>query len=197
MRPAGNETGANMNAVAIDLDPSGAVTLSPSGQTEPRAAVAARVPLSVQLIDYWREQLARPVAARRRDLDVVLARIRSGAAAAPALLPFALGDTDREVVFRATVGYVGGPSAHDATSPAAAEDAVEWVRRGLALNRAAVFAALLSLGDERVIEQLRPLRLVLSDAEIDAVRTGLDADLPVPTQEFMHSWNELRGLPLR
>jgi hypothetical protein len=47
-----------------------------------------------------------------------------------------------------------------------------------------------------VIEQLRPLRLVLSDAEIDAVRTGLDADLPVPTQEFMHSWNELRGLPL-
>ncbi len=197
MRPAGNETGANMNAVVIDLNHGGAVAPSRSGQAEPRAAVAAWTPLSVQLIDYWREQLARPVAERRRELDVVLARIRSGFAAGSALLPFALGDTDREIVFRATVAYVGGPSAHDANSPAAAEDAVEWVRRGLALNRAAVFAALLSLGDERVIEQLQPLRLVLSDAEIDAVRAGLDTELPAPAREFMHSWNELRGFPLR
>jgi hypothetical protein len=195
MRPAGNETGAIMSSAAIKLNIGNADALAPAFNQSPTAAARKTSPdlLSAQLLAYWRCQLTRPVALRRRALDAVLDDIRSGAATAASLVPFALGDTDEEIVFRATVAQFDPVHAGSERRHSAIEDAVEWIRRRLALNRTAVFAALLSLGDERVLECLLPLRLTLDDAEFDAVCRRLWRDPPPPTREFLRVWIELRG----
>jgi hypothetical protein len=183
MRPAGNETGVLMNSIAIDLRD--VADLEARAETRPPA-------LTRQLVDYWREQLAQPVAIRRRALDSVLIQIRSGTAARAALLPFALGDVDEDIVFRATAAYVGGVASRG-TPSSATDDAVEWARRRLALNRGAVLAALLSCAGETTLERLLPLRLTLDRAELDTVRRRVDAELPRATQEFLQTWLELTG----
>jgi len=195
MRPAGNETGASMNSVAIDLRIDNADALAPAFDHSPTAAVreTSPEPLSAQLLAYWRVQLPRPVALRRHALDSALDRLRSGVATAASLVPFALGDTDEDIVFYATIAQLDPVHAASERRHSAIEDAVEWIRRRLALNRAAVFAALLSLGDERVLEQLLPLRLVLDDAEFDAVRRCLGPERPASTGEFVREWVVLRG----
>jgi hypothetical protein len=184
-----------MNSVAIDLHIGNVGAVAPELDQSPTAAArkTSPEPLSEQLLAYWRCQLTRPVALRRRALDAALGRIRSGVATAQSLIPFALGDTDEDVVFRATIAQLDPVHAGNERHPSAIEDAVEWIRRRLALNRAAVFAALLSLGDERVLEQLLPLRLVLDDAEFAAVRRRLGPERPASTGEFVREWVVLRG----
>ena len=110
MRPIGNETGAAMSSTALDLrrDYAGEWPESRretgvnvrSGQT---AAVSAR------LLDYWRVSLPLPVASRRRALDAVCAAARRDATVVADMLPFALGDCDEEIVYRATLAHIGAP----------------------------------------------------------------------------------------
>jgi hypothetical protein len=189
MRPIGNETGAAMSSTALDLrrDYVGELPEScresganvQSGQT---TAVSAR------LLDYWRVTLPLPVAARRRALDAVCAAARRDAAAAD-MLPFALGDCDEEIVYRATLAHVGAfPRQAGLASTA---DAIEWVRRRLALNCAAVFAALLSLGDDHVLDRLLPLRSMLDAHEFAAIRRRLGAECPEPARTFLRAWVDL------
>ena len=152
----------------------------PSGQT---AAVSAR------LLDYWRVTLPLPVAARRRALDAVCAAARRDAAMAADILPFALGDCDEEIAYRATLAHVGAfPRQAGLASTA---DAIEWVHRRLALNCAAVFAALLSLGDDHVLERLLPLRSTLDADEVAAIRRRLGAECPEPARTFLRGWIDL------
>ena len=151
--------------------------------------------LSDLLVGYWRTQLARPVGARRREFARVRNQVRSGAAPAARLLPFALGDTDDEIVFRATMVLLRGATTGNAHSPMAAEDAIEWVRRRLALNRAAVFAALLATGQEDLLEKLRPLRLLLDAAETDVVTGRLGKVSAGPARDFLQAWSTLLTLP--
>jgi hypothetical protein len=195
MRPAGNQTGARMNSLAIDLRNDGDVASRqpcPAASGEPAGPPA---PLSSMLMGYWREQLARPVVARRQAFAAARARVRLGADPVGSLLPFALGDTDEDIVFRATTAYLCDLRGSESRPDEAAEDAIEWVRRRLALNRAAVIAALLSTGDERVLERLLPLRLTTDDAEIEVVRRRLGANSPAPAREFVRAWLELRARP--
>jgi DNA topoisomerase IA len=73
----------------------------------------------------------------------------------------------------------------------AAEDALEWIRRGLALNRGAVFAALLSLDDEQVTATLAGLRLSLDAHEAATVfRRGAQIGCP-RARKFLEGWREL------
>jgi len=173
MRPTGNETGDRMNATAIDL----------------RERDVADPTLSARLMSYWRTLGARSVVARRRDLDGTRVAVRAGAIDPEALVPFALGDIDHSIVLRATHAYLDSAGGRRA---AAVDEAIEWIRRRLALNRAAVFVALLSLGDAEVLGRLRALRLALDDDEFDAVRRGAD-ELPPCGAEFVQQWQALRG----
>ena len=121
-------------------------------------------------------------------------RIRAGRAARAALVPFALGDVDDGIVAAATQAYVapGAPTADpDSVDADLAIEASEWVRRGLALNRGAVFGALLALEDERIGERLSRLRLVLSAAEVDAACRVLGRSPGPRAVTFLQDWADL------
>jgi len=142
------------------------------------------------LIDYWQKLPTRPTASRRQGLDEARRKVQRGERGTDALVPYALADHDEDVVFAATAAYVG--VVRDARErDAAAQDAAEWVRRGLAINRAAVFAALLALGDERINERLLPLRLALSVDDVATVCRRAARGHCERSRAFLHEWHEL------
>jgi hypothetical protein len=146
-------------------------------------------PMTSALISYWHRLPAESPSVRRKTLESIRERVRAGLEPRAALVPFALGDVDDGIVAAATQAYVTagpGPAEADAVSEAA-----EWVRRGLALNRGAVFGALLAVDDERVIERLGGLRLVLSAPEIEAVGRALGAQPVSRALAFLHDWLDL------
>jgi len=146
-------------------------------------------PMTSALISYWHRLPAESPIARRKTLDAIRERVRGGLEPRSALVPFALGDVDDGIVVVATQAYVAasaGPADADAL-----HEATEWVRRGLALNRGAVFGALLAADDERVIERLGALRRVLSAPEIEAVGRALGAQPGPHALEFLRDWADL------
>ena len=145
------------------------------------------------LIDYWHRLPASPVHQRRHNAHESCNRVREGCLPVDALLPFVLGDPDEDVVFAATSAYVG--SKHDGAAAwrSLIDDAIEWVRRGLALNRGAVFAALLAAGDPRINARLLPLRLTLGQDDVTVVCRRVDHDARRPTRKFLRDWTELLG----
>ena len=189
MRPMGNETGAAMNSTAVSLrhEHGAAQGLGPATSARDLDDAPS---VSTRLVAYWRDTLPLPVAARRRALDAVCTRARRDATALDDMLPFALGDPDEEVVYGATLAHVGAYPPR-ATAHAATADAIEWVRRRLAINCAAVFSALLSLGDESVLEALLPLRSTLRGDEVAAVRRRIGCECPEPARAFLETWVEL------
>ena len=146
----------------------------------------------MRLLDYWRSTLPLPVATRRRALDAVHLRALRDATAAADLVSFALGDPDEEIAYRATLAHVECAKRAGPRAATPVEDAIEWVARRLALNRAGVFAALASLDDDSVLEMLRPFRLVLEEAECVAVHRRLKFHPAGATREFLRAWAELR-----
>lgn len=203
MRPTGNETGAMMSSTAIDLALRHAVVSCTEREaavvpcTEREAAsrgggACAPITLSGRLLAYWSTELPRPVAARRQSLEDVCRRVRQGVAPVSDVLPFALGDTDDDIVYRATVAHLA-PGLYAEVQPGPLREAVDWIRRHLALNRAAVFAALLSIGDEGVLELLRPLRSVLEERDGERLRCTFAACSSAPIAEFVRSWGELHA----
>ena len=146
--------------------------------------------LTPELLDYLQHLPSRSIASRREGLEEARRRVQAGDRRADALVPYALADHDEDVVFAATSAFVGVIRDVDDRN-AAAHDAVEWVRRGLALNRGAVFAALLTLGDERVNERLLPLRLVLSVEEVATVCRRASRRSCKRSRAFLREWHEL------
>ena len=149
-------------------------------------------PLTEALIEYWQALPAQSAALRQLRLEEAGARVREGALGPEALVTFALADVDAEVVVEATLGYVAAGNGGTVREAAAAE-ALEWIRRSLALNRGAVFAALLSLGDKAVNESLAGLRLGLSADEVATVCRLAAATPCSATRGFLRSWLELLG----
>ena len=145
------------------------------------------------LIDYWHRLPSSPVHQRRHIANESCRRVREGRLPAEALLPFVLGDPDEDVVFAATSAYVGSQRNGAAARRLSIDDAIEWVRRGLALNRGAVFAALLAAGDPRINARLQPLRLTLGQEDVFTVCRRVDHDERRPTRKFLREWTELLG----
>jgi len=145
------------------------------------------------LIDYWHRLPSSPVHQRRHHAHESCNRVREGRLPVEALLPFVLGDPDEDVVFAATSAYVGAPRDGAAARRLSIDDAIEWVRRGLALNRGAVFAALLAAGDPRINARLLPLRLTLGQDDVSTVCRRVDHDTRRPTRKFLRDWTELLG----
>jgi len=97
------------------------------------------------LISYWHRLPAESPAVRRLNLAALRDDVRAGLRPPDALVTVILGDIDDEIVLAGTRAYLEGCVSSPTGKRAATVDAaVEWVRRGLALNRGAVFAALLA-----------------------------------------------------
>jgi hypothetical protein len=153
-----------------------------------RGASADLTPI---LIRYWHEFPRNDVAQRRRWLDSIRARVRTGETTTRAFLPLALGDIDEGIVFAAVAEFVGAHPVSIERRQAAIDEATGWVRRSLALNRGAVFAALLGCGDVVINDALGGLRLILTHPEIEVVCRRA-ADRPMrATREFLAEWLQL------
>ena len=155
-------------------------------------------PLTAALISYWHRLPSESPAARRKALDTTRDRIRAGLESPAALVPFALGDVDDAIVIAATREFVAAAvDLRTATDESIAE-ITDWVRRGLALNRGAVFGALLALGEERIEQRLAGLRLTLSSSEVE---TACRAVGPATGRvaAFARAWLEVlaEGAPQR
>jgi hypothetical protein len=149
-------------------------------------------PMTSALISYWHRLPVESPATRRFNLAALRDEVRAGHRPPEALVTAVLGDIDDEIVHAATRAYLEGCASSPAAHRAAAIDAaVEWVRRGLALNRGSVFAALLGTGDAVVHERLAAQRLTLSAEEVAVVCRQLP---PAPTSSivvFLREWVEL------
>jgi hypothetical protein len=140
------------------------------------------------LVRYWQEMPHAKVDERAQWLDGTRARVRSGETTTRAFALHALGDVDEQIVFGAAFEYVAAHPVSIERRQAAVDDAADWIRRGLALNRGAVFAALLSLGDASVNGTLGGLRLSLTHAEIGAVCRHAVARPSRATRTFLAEW---------
>ena len=130
---------------------------------------AAPALTTAALLHYWRALRLASVTQRRWVVDELRAAVRRGETTARAWLPVGLGETDPALVREAVLGYLGQTPVSIERRECAASDALDWIRRGLALNRVAVFVALLQLGDVAINERLAGLRGRLTAAETAAV----------------------------
>jgi len=149
-------------------------------------------PMTSALISYWQRLPAESTAIRRCNLAALREDVREGRRPPEALVTVILGDIDDEIVHAATRAYLEACASSQVAHRAAAVDAaVEWVRRGLALNRGAVFTALLGTGDAVVHERLAALRLSLSADEVAVVCRQLPLAPAKSIVQFLHEWAEL------
>jgi hypothetical protein len=149
-------------------------------------------PITQLLISYWHRLPAESPAIRRLNLAATCDDVRSGRSAATALVPFALADVDEEIVFAATATYAescanGAPDQRQC----AIEDTLEWIRRDLAINRGAVFSAVLHTFGPIVNERLASQRLVLTEGEVATICRLLPARPCSNALRFLREWHEL------
>ena len=147
--------------------------------------------LTILLGEYWRLVAATPIDSRREWAESVRRRYRCGLLDSSVLALIALGESDDRLVHDATLDYVTRGPVSLEQRRAAFDDSLDWLQRGLTLNRGAVFAALVSVGDESVLERLAAIRLTLSTDEIDVVcrlLAGMARNLP---RQFIGSWFDL------
>ncbi len=149
---------------------------------------AAPAAVTAALMRYWQELRLASVTQRRWVIAELHAAVRRGETTSRAWLPVAVGETDPGLVREAVLGYLGGTPVSIERRELATGDALDWIRRGLALNRVAVFVALLQLGDVTINERLAGLRGRLNDAEAAAVwRAFADCD-GTPGGDFIAEW---------
>ncbi len=149
-------------------------------------------PVSNVLIGYWHRLPTLSCSVRREHLAAACNDVRCGTRPPESLVIFALGDVDDEVVGDATREYLEAGSRVSAHARAAAtETAIEWIRRGLALNGGAVFHALLEQSDATIDERLAKLRLALPAKALETLCQRF-ANAPTPrTARFLEQWREL------
>lgn len=162
-----------------------------------RLAGDQRAPaLSRALVCYWSALSGSATATRLQFLHGIRESVRQGRWPARAFAVAALGDADEDIVFAAALDYVArGPVPLERRDEAVL-DVLEWIRRRLALNVPATFAALLSLGDADVDERLLPLRLGLAEDEFRRVAQVLAARGISHAQGFLDDWQQLLEAPV-
>ena len=154
-------------------------------------AVLEPAKLTAALVVYWKQLPGRPPAERRAALETLRHAVRSGEAPPRALATVALGDPDAEIATAAASAYVNAWPMTIERRAAAVADVLEWIRRDLALDRAALFTALLSHGDPVVAEQLEGLRLTLTPDETTRVRHACAPAASAVVATFLEEWRQL------
>jgi hypothetical protein len=149
---------------------------------------AAPAVITAALMRYWQELRLASVTQRRWVVAELRAAVRRGETTSRAWLPVAVGETDPGLVREAVLGYLGGTPVSIERRELAVGDALDWIRRGLALNRVAVFVALLQLGDVTINERLAGLRGRLNNAEAAAVWCAFADCDGTPSGDFIADW---------
>ncbi len=143
------------------------------------------------LIDYWHRLPATPASIRSQALQRTCQRVRAGELAPDALVPYALADIDDDVVCGAVSEYLDSNATRARTHGEPVDNTLEWIRRNLALNRGAVFAAVLGRGDPALNERLAPLRLTLSADEVATVGRRAALRSCPHARQFLSDWLDL------
>jgi hypothetical protein len=149
---------------------------------------AAPAAVTAALMRYWQELRLASVTQRRWVAAELRAAVRRGETTSRAWLAIAVGETDPELVREAVLGYLGGTPVSIERREIAVGDALDWIRRSLALNRVAVFVALLQLGDVTINERLAGLRGRLNGAEAAAVWCAFADCDGTPSGDFIAEW---------
>ena len=114
----------------------------------------------------------------------------SAAATRPCVpgLPVVLGEPCPALVRDAALAYVAVTPVSLEHRAAVIDEACDWIRRGLGLSPAGVFAALLASADPALLERIAPLRWRL-DARQRAVVFELTAAVSDPAvRELLDDW---------
>jgi hypothetical protein len=149
---------------------------------------AAPALTTAALMLYWRALQSTGATERRWIVEELRVAVRRGETTARAWLPVALGETDPALVREAVAGYLGGTPVSIERRERVAGDMLDWIRRGLALNRVAVYVALLQLEDGTINERLAGLRGRLTASETAAVWSEFDASAGTPSGDFIAEW---------
>jgi hypothetical protein len=140
------------------------------------------------IVQGW-QWLASGPAIERRALQAELRdAIARGHTTARAWLPLAMSETDPALLRAAVLGYLGSAPRSVEQRGQALDDVVEWFRRGLTLDRVAVFVSLLELREPDVNERLASLRGRLTDAERDRVLRECAGVTDMLTCRFIAEW---------
>lgn len=149
---------------------------------------APALAVSRALVAYWRALPSAGRAERAGLLPLLREAVRRGATTSRAWTCVALGDPDFAIVREATLGYLGAPAVSLERREQCVSDVLDWIVRGLALDRAAAFAALVDLNDAVVLERLAGYRGRLSLDEAAGVwRAHAGTTSPV-VREFVEQW---------
>lgn len=143
---------------------------------------------------YWRLVAVADVVSRARLVRTLREDIVAGHTTVRACVPVALGDPDFQVALEAALAYVGGWPASVARRAHVVDEVVDWIVRGLALNRVALFCALLERADAVCLERLARVRMRLEEREAAAVFAALrDRELDVAVVTFLEEWRSASG----
>ena len=155
------------------------------------------VDLSAAVVDYWQKLPHRSQDARMAMLEQTRVSVHAGEAQSRALLPFVLGDHAARIVALALLDYLAVNLSETRERERRLDETIDWIRRGLALNGAAVFSALLSLADEAVDDRLRSVRLVADLEAVEQVHRELTGERAGRADRFFEEWRELLQLTLQ
>jgi hypothetical protein len=140
------------------------------------------------IVQGWQWLAVSSIPERRAlhaQLRVAIAR---GHTNARAWLPLALSEIDPVLLRAAVIGYLGSAPRSVEQRGQVIDDVIEWFRRGLTLDRVAVFVSLLALREPDVNERLASLRGRLTDAERDRVLCECAGATDTLTREFIADW---------
>jgi hypothetical protein len=156
---------------------------------------AAPTLIGEALANYWRMVGLTDAASRARMLRALRDDIAAGHTTVRACVPVALGDPDVHVARDAALAYVGGfPASVDRRSHVV-DEVVDWIVRGLALDRVALCCALLERADATCVDRLARVRVRLEVQEAEIVFAALrDRDLDGEVAAFVEEWRStIRG----
>lgn len=140
------------------------------------------------IVQGWQWLASRSVDERRALQAHLRDAIAQGHTTARAWLPLAMSEIDPVLLRAAVLGYLGSAPRSVEQRGQALDDVIEWFRRGLTLDRVAVFVSLLELRKPEVNERLASLRGRLTDAERDRALHGFADATDTLTREFIADW---------
>ena len=150
-----------------------------------------------ELIEFYTSVFIKAQTERRFEIYRYLVDIVSqiGGHTVGALTPFMLLDPDKQIVSTATVDYCSLGTLLNNDPMTRPKDAIrmidpDWGEQGFPASRGAIFGGLLTLGDKRVCELLKPLRESMESDEILVISKCYSGMIHFSVIEFYLDWLE-------
>ena len=173
-------------------------TIAPHDETQAHLRAAGRrgaphALVGEVLVRYWRFVAKTTVSEREAVVRALHADIATGHTTVRAYVAVALGEPDFALARAATRAYVGGWPASVERRAQVLDEVIDWIVRGLALDRAALCCALLDCADATCVEKLARVRNRLDAAEADRVFAAFRDEVHGDVATFLEEWRALRS----